>query len=177
MQKFPDEINHKKEAYSAILDALPATERGPGVFKSYASCVADVRIQSDTPMYKIVSESEGFLFRGYEWGAEVTYVPRNKDTLLLFRALPDYPLGYLVGGVIAIWIPWLYYLKHKFVLKFGASTVINNLAVSGFFVAFLLMLITGFGILLFKKFRNDRVMKRVRSTVKDQLESNQQGIF
>ncbi len=177
LQRFPAEINLKKEDYSAMLDALPVTERGPGVFKSYAACVADVCIQSDTPMHKIGCESEGFLFRDSEWDVDVTYVPRNKDTLLLFRAMPDYPLGYLAGVFIALWISWLYFLGYKFVINFGAGTVINNLAVSGFFAAFLLMLITGFGILFFQKARNDRVVKQAMSTFKGQLESNEQGIF
>lgn len=174
LQRFPAEINLKKEDYGSMLDALPATEKGPGFFRSYATGSADSRIMLDTPMDNVFGRKEGYLFRDHEGDVDVTYVPRKTDTLLVFRASPDYPLGLLIGIFIALWISWTYFVGYKYVIHFGAGTALNQLVLAGFFIAFMLMLLTGFGILLFRKTRYDRAVKEAVSTVTNRLESNQQ---
>ncbi len=177
LQKYPAEMNLEEKDYNYMLKALPEPERALGIFRSYATDTADVRIKMDTPMHEIFLSSKGYLFRDYEDDVEINIVPRPADTLLVLRARPTYPLGILIGIFTALWISWTYFVGYRYVFKFGASSGATNLAVTGMFAAFILMLLTGLGILLFRKIRNDKAMPEAISKMKYRLESNQQGIF
>ena len=128
-------------------------------------------------MREVFTSPKGYLFRDYEDDIEINIVPRPEDTLLIFRARPTYPLGILIGVFTALWISWIYFIGYKYVFKFGASTGATNLAVTGMFAAFILMVLTGLGILLFRKIRNDKAVPEAMSKIKYRLESNEQGIF
>jgi len=188
LKNFPNQDNLNRDEYiNAVLESLPNSSRGPGLFNNYRSFSLDWQMRPgmdpgnrrdiENIIFDISEKYYGFrsdryLYRsGNESPYDINFIPRSTETILEFRSRTKYPLLLVILAFATLLTFSVYAFGYGHVIEAGAGGGTNRVVLLGISLLFLFSVTLGFGVQLVRKIIHRLVINKTAPVIVSKLKS------